>query len=63
LKGRAIRPETAERFRQFGKAVRQLEGSAEGQAALAANFGDTYWYFYYAARNAERAAEGQASAP
>jgi hypothetical protein len=62
LKGRTIRPETAERFRQFREAVRQLEGRAEGQAAMAANFGDTYWY-YYAARSRERAAEGQASAP
>ena len=63
LKGRTIRPETAERFRQFREAVRQLQGRAEGQAAMAANFGDTYWYYYYAARSRERAAEGQASAP
>jgi hypothetical protein len=62
LKGRAIRPETAERFRQFGEAVRRLEGSAEGPAALAADFGDTYWY-YYAARSEEQAAESRASAP
>jgi hypothetical protein len=63
LKGRTIRPETAERFRQFREAVRQLNRRAEGQAAMAANFGDTYWYYYYAARSRERAAEGQAPAP
>jgi hypothetical protein len=63
LKGRTIRPETAERFRQFREAVRQLEGRAEGQAAMAANFGDTYWYYYYAVRSRERAAESQASGP
>lgn len=62
LKGRTIRPETAERFRQFKEAAGQWSGRAEGQAAMAANFGDTYWY-YYAARSRERAQEGQASAP
>ena len=62
LKGRAIRPETAERFRQFREAARQLEGRAEGRAAMAAKFGDTYWY-YYAARSREQPAEAQASAP
>ncbi|MGA2656218.1 MAG: DUF6057 family protein [Verrucomicrobiota bacterium] len=62
LKGRTIRPETAERFRQFSEAVRPLNGRAEGQTAVAANFGDTYWY-YYAARSRKRADEGQASTP
>ena len=62
LKGRAIRPETALRFRQFREAVGQLEGRPEGPAALAANFGDTYWY-YYVARRRQQAAEGQTSAP
>ncbi|HXP60168.1 MAG TPA: DUF6057 family protein [Dongiaceae bacterium] len=63
LKGRTIRPETAVRFRQFREAAGQLEGRPDGPAALAASFGDTYWYFYYAARSREQAAEGQASAP
>ena len=62
LKGRSVRPETAARFRRFKEAVRQFKGSAEDQAALAANFGDTYWY-YYAARSREPAPEGQASGP
>lgn len=63
LKGRTIRPETAARFRQFGKALGQSKGRAEDQAAMAASFGDTYWYYYYAVRGRERVAEGQAAAP
>lgn len=63
LKGRTIRPETVERYRQFKEAALELVGRGEGQAALAANFGDTYWFFYYAARARVRAPEGQASAP
>lgn len=63
LKGRTIRPETVERFRQFTEAFRQLNGSAEREAALAAHFRDTYWYYYYAAKSRERAAENQSSAP
>jgi len=63
LKGRTIRPEAAQRFRQFREAVGRLEGGAEGRAALVASFGDTYWYFYYAARSRKLAEEGQTSAP
>jgi len=61
LKSRTIRPETAERFRQFREAVRQFKGTAEDQAAMTANFGDTYWYYYYAARSRDPAAEGRVS--
>lgn len=60
LKGRSIRPATAERFRQFKETVRQLQGRADAQAVMAAHFGDTYWY-YFVVRSRERAA--QASAP
>ena len=63
LKGRTIRPETVERYRQFKEAALELVGRGEGQAALAANFGDTDWFFYYAARARMRAPEDQASAP
>ena len=63
LKGRTIRPETVERYRQFAETVSRLKGSAEEQAALAARFGDTYWYYFYGARSRRLAAEGQASAP
>jgi hypothetical protein len=63
LKGLAIRPETAMRFRQFKEAVRHFKGTAEELAALAANFGDTYWYYYYAVQGRALAAKGQASAP
>ncbi len=63
LNGRTIRPETLERFRQFREAVRQFTGRAEDQAALAAAFGDTYWYYYYAVRSRLSAAEAQAARP
>ena len=46
--GRAIRPETVERFREFKEAARQLTGTAEDLTAMVANFGDTYWCYYYA---------------
>jgi hypothetical protein len=49
LNGRTIRPETLERFQQFKEAARQFSGTPEELAAMAANFGDTYWYYYYAA--------------
>jgi hypothetical protein len=62
LNGPTLRPETAGRFRQFQDALRRLDGGAQGPAALAANFGDTYWY-YYVARSRQQAAQGQASAP
>ena len=62
LKGRTIRPETAERFRQFKAAASEWEGQAEGPAAIAARFGDTYWG-YYATRSRERSHENQTSAP
>jgi hypothetical protein len=63
LQGRTIRLETLERFRQFGDAVRQFRGTVEDQKALAAGFGDTYWYYYFAVRSRQRAKEGQAAPP
>ena len=62
LKGRAIRPETTARFHQFREAARKLQGRANGRALMAANFGDTYWY-YYASRRREQPAEAQTAAP
>jgi hypothetical protein len=63
LKGRKIRPETIERFRQFLEAARQYRGGTEEHAAMATGFGDTYWFYYYAIRARQRAAEAQTSAP
>jgi len=63
LKGRAVRPETAERFRQFREAARQLKEGVEAEGTLAARFGDTYWYYYFAALGRKQADGGQASAP
>ena len=63
LNGRAISPETAERFRQFKEAAKWFMGSAEDKAALAARFGNTYWYYHFITRGRQRAAESQASAP
>ena len=62
LKGRTIRPETAERFRQFKAAAREWERQAERPAVIAARFGDTYWC-YYATRIREHPPENQTSAP
>jgi hypothetical protein len=42
LHGRKIQPETTQRFQSFCDAL----GRSTGQA-LAPNFGDTYWYYYY----------------
>jgi hypothetical protein len=60
IPGLVIRDETVERFQRFRQAVRQLKGTAEGLAAVAADFGDTYWCYYYAKPKREPAAEGQA---
>jgi hypothetical protein len=62
LKGRTIRSETAERFRQFKAAASEWGGQAKGPAVMAARFGDSYW-FYYATRSRERSLENQTSAP
>ena len=62
-KGRAIRPETTERFRQFKEAVKHYKASPEDLAVMAAHFGDTYWYYYYTVLGRERAAEVQSAAP
>lgn len=45
---RPVRPETAQRFAAFSEAMRQkLYSTPAGQAQLAREFGDTYWYYYY----------------
>ncbi len=61
LNGRTIRPETVERYRGFAEAVSRLKGTADDQTRLAASFGDTYWYYFYGARNRKLAAEARAS--
>jgi len=63
LKGRTIRPETVQRFGQFREALGRVLGKAGEQESLAASFGDTYWYYYYVARNRQLAAERQAAGP
>jgi hypothetical protein len=63
LKGRAIRSETIERFRQFREAARQDKGGADDPAAMVANFRDTYWYYYFTLRGRERPVEAQTAAP
>lgn len=55
LRGRQIRPETVQRFRQFSDAMnRRAYETAEGRRALARDFGDTFWYHYYASQTAAR---------
>jgi tetratricopeptide (TPR) repeat protein len=63
MRGRTIRPETVERFRQFRETLGKSLDGAGDQTALAAHFGDTYWYYYYVVRNRQLAAERQASGP
>ena len=63
LKGRRLRPETIERFRRFQAAAKQYRASAEDLAAMAAQFGDTYWYYYYTMLGRERAANRQPAPP
>ncbi len=53
LRGRTIRSETAERFNRFKQAVKELKAKPNGRSLMAAQFGDTYWY-YYASRSGQR---------
>jgi hypothetical protein len=63
LKGHTVRPETTQRFRQFKEAAKQFGGTPEDLAVMAAKFGDTYWYYYYAVRGRERAAASFQNSP
>ncbi len=55
LRGRKIRAETLERFRRFTEAMNQRQFTTEsGRQALAREFGDTYWYYYFARRSETR---------
>ena len=48
LHGRKIRPETRERFQSFCAALAGPAGQAPAAlSALAPDFGDTFWYYYY----------------
>jgi hypothetical protein len=48
LRGRSVRPETIQRFRAFSEPMRNRAfQTAEGRAAMARDFGDTYWFYYY----------------
>jgi hypothetical protein len=48
LHGRKIQPETLRRFQSFCDALAMPVGSAPRTlSALAPDFGDTYWYYYY----------------
>ncbi len=52
LHGRSIRPETIERFRGFTEAMNQrVLDTDEGRRAFAREFGDTFWYYYFARRS------------
>ena len=47
LHGRQIRSETVQRFREFTEALNRARNSAEDRAALARDFGGTFWYYFY----------------
>jgi tetratricopeptide (TPR) repeat protein len=63
LHGRTVRPETEARFQQFKEAATHYTESLEDRLSMAANFGDTYWYYYYAVRSRQSAAQAQAAYP
>jgi len=47
LHGRQISSRTLQRYREFGEVVRRHEEDpAAARAALAKDYGDTYWYYY-----------------
>jgi len=48
LNGRALDADTIARFQQFRDTARRMQGAAGGPAFMAAHFGDTYWFYYYA---------------
>jgi hypothetical protein len=55
LHGRSIRPETIERYRRFTEAMNQrVLDTDDGRRAFARDFGDTFWYFYFARRSAAK---------
>jgi len=55
LRGRSIRSETIERFRRFSDAMNQrVLDTDEGRRAMARDFGDTYWYYYFARQSAAK---------
>lgn len=48
LGGRQLAPEIRHRFRQFSEALGQpTYQTPDGQRALARQFGDTYWHYYF----------------
>ncbi len=47
LHGRQIRPETLQRFGEFIEALRRARKNPADRPALARNFGDTFWFYYY----------------
>jgi hypothetical protein len=52
LHGRSFRPETIERFRRFTDAMNQrVLDTDEGRRAMAREFGDTFWYYYFGRRS------------
>jgi len=52
LRGRSVRTETVERFRRFTEAMNQrIFKTDEGRQALARDFGDTFWYYYFGRRS------------
>lgn len=64
LHGRQLRPETIRRFQQFSQAMnRRAYESAEGRRALARDFGDTFWYHYYASQMAPKQPANRSAGP
>ena len=52
LQGLKLQPDTLRRYQSFRAALRQKPGQDPGAlAALAPDFGDTFWYYYYSRLN------------
>jgi hypothetical protein len=47
LHGRQIRPETVQRFGEFTEALNRARNNPNDRPALAHNFGDTFWFYFY----------------
>jgi tetratricopeptide (TPR) repeat protein len=47
LHGRQIRPETLQRFGEFTQALNRARHNPDDRPALARDFGDTFWFYFY----------------
>ena len=64
LHGRQIRPETLQRFGEFTQALNRARNNPDDRPALALNFGDTFWFYFYTRPTAgQQSRRGSAANP